>query len=89
LFGRSLDTARQQSALSWELRAVTSLARLWQQQGRLRQAHDLPAPVYGRFTEGFRTADLMTAKSLLEQLVKPALYAFTAGRIMGPTGRSM
>jgi hypothetical protein len=68
LFRRSLDMARQQDALSWELRAATSLARLWQNQGRMRQAHDLLMPVYGRFTEGFGTADLMTARTLLEQL---------------------
>ena len=68
LFRRSLDTARRQSALSWELRAAMSLARLWRDQGRIREAHDLLAPVYDRFTEGFDTADLMTARTLLEQL---------------------
>jgi predicted ATPase len=45
-----------------------SLARLWQQQGRCKEAHDLLAPVYGWFTEGFDTADLQEAKALLEEL---------------------
>jgi hypothetical protein len=68
LFRRSLDMARQQQTLSWELRAATSLARLWRDQGRIREAHDLLASVYGRFTEGFRTADLVTARTLLDEL---------------------
>jgi predicted ATPase len=51
-----------------ELRAVMSLARLWQQQGRRAEAHELLAPVYGWFTEGFDTADLQDAKALLEEL---------------------
>jgi predicted ATPase/DNA-binding winged helix-turn-helix (wHTH) protein len=68
LFRRSLQMARQQDALSWELRAATSLARLWRDQGRLREAHDLLMPVHARFTEGFGTTDLVTAKTLLEQL---------------------
>jgi predicted ATPase len=68
LFRRSLEMARQQEALSWELRAATSLARLWRRQGRIQRAHDLMASVYGRFTEGFGTADLVTAKTLLAEL---------------------
>jgi predicted ATPase len=68
-FRRSLDLAHQQGALSWELRAATSLARLWQDQGRMCDAHDLLASVYGRFTEGFGTADLVTARALLNELV--------------------
>jgi predicted ATPase/DNA-binding winged helix-turn-helix (wHTH) protein len=68
LFERSLDIARQQEALSWELRAATSLARLWRDQERMREAHDLLAPVYARFTEGFGTADLVTARTLLDEL---------------------
>jgi predicted ATPase/DNA-binding winged helix-turn-helix (wHTH) protein len=68
-FQRSLDIARQQAALSWELRAATSLARLWQDQKRMRDAHDLLASVYGRFTEGFETADLVAARVLLNELV--------------------
>jgi tetratricopeptide (TPR) repeat protein len=68
LFRRSLEMARQQDALSWELRAATSLARLWREQARAREAHDLLASVYARFTEGFGTADLVTARTLLKQL---------------------
>ncbi len=49
-------------------RAATSLARLWQSQGKRQDAYELLAPVYGWFTEGFDTADLVDAKSLLEQL---------------------
>jgi predicted ATPase/DNA-binding winged helix-turn-helix (wHTH) protein len=67
-FRRALDLARQQGALSWELRAATSLARLWREQARSKAAHELLAPVYDRFTEGFTTADLRAAKSLLEEL---------------------
>lgn len=68
VFRRSLEIARQQDALSWELRTATSLARLWWDQGLVREAHDLLMPVHGRFTEGFATADLMTARTLLQQL---------------------
>ena len=50
------------------LRAAMSLARLWQQQGKRAEAHTLPAPIYGWFTEGFDTADLQDAKALLEAL---------------------
>jgi predicted ATPase len=60
--------ARRQQAKSWELRAATSLSRLWQQQGQRTEAHALLAPVYGWFTEGFDTADLQEAKALLEVL---------------------
>jgi predicted ATPase len=67
-FERSLDITRCQSARSWELRTVTSLARLWREQGRRAQARHLLAPVYGWFTEGFETADLKDAKALLEEL---------------------
>jgi predicted ATPase len=67
-FRQALDWARQQGALSWELRAATSLARLWRDQARSKQARELLAPVYDRFTEGFATADLEEAKRLLEEL---------------------
>jgi predicted ATPase/DNA-binding winged helix-turn-helix (wHTH) protein len=67
-FLRSLDWARRQDALSWELRAAMSLARLWRDNGNDAQALDLLSAVYGRFTEGFGTADLTEAKSLLDQL---------------------
>ena len=60
--------ARRQQAKSWELRAATSLARLWQQQGKRAEARELLAPIYGWFTEGFDTADLQEAKALLEEL---------------------
>jgi predicted ATPase len=55
-FDRALAVARQQQAKSWELRAAMSLARLWRDQGKVHQASELLAPVYGWFTEGFDTA---------------------------------
>ena len=64
----SLDWARRQQAKSWELRTSTSLACLWQRQGKCRDAYELLAPVYGWFTEGFDTKDLQDAKSLLAEL---------------------
>jgi predicted ATPase len=67
-FQQALIIARRQQAKSWELRAATSLARLWQQQGKRQEAHDLLAPVYGWFTEGFDTADFQEAQALLEEL---------------------
>jgi predicted ATPase len=65
---RALDVSRRQEAKSLELRAATSLSRLWQQQGKGADAYTLLAPVYGWFTEGFDTADLQEAKALLEEL---------------------
>jgi class 3 adenylate cyclase/predicted ATPase len=67
-FERVLTVARQQQAKSWELRAAMSMARLWRDQGEVRQARELLAPVYGWFTEGFDTRDLKEAKALLEEL---------------------
>jgi predicted ATPase len=67
-FERALEIARAQQAKSWELRAAMSMARLWHDQGKRQQAHDLLAPVHGWFTEGFDTLDLKEAKSLLDQL---------------------
>jgi class 3 adenylate cyclase/predicted ATPase len=67
-FHQALVIARQQQAKSWELRAAMSLGRLWQQQGRCKEAHDLLVPIYGWFTEGFDTADLQEAKASLEAL---------------------
>jgi class 3 adenylate cyclase/tetratricopeptide (TPR) repeat protein len=64
----SLEWARRQQAKMWELRTSTSLARLWQSQGRRKDAYELLAPVYGWFTEGFDTRDLLEAKSLLAEL---------------------
>lgn len=65
---RSIEIALSQSARSWELRAATSLAQLWRDQGRREEARDLLAPIYGWFTEGFGTPDLKAAKALLEEL---------------------
>jgi predicted ATPase len=67
-FAYALAVARHQQAKSWELRASMSLARLWRDHGKVQQARDLLAPVYGWFTEGFDTRDLKEAKALLEQL---------------------
>jgi predicted ATPase len=67
-FQQALAIARRQQAKSWELRAAVSLSRLWRQQGKLAEAYNLLAPIYGWFTEGFDTADLQEAKTLLEAL---------------------
>ena len=67
-FERALSVAPAQQAKSWELRAAMSLARLWRDQGKGQEAHDLLAPIYGWFTEGFGTPDLREAKALLETL---------------------
>ena len=80
LFNQSLEIARRQEAKTFELRAATSLARLWQRQGKTGgpafaeasakagAARELLAPVYAWFTEGFDTRDLIEAKALLEEL---------------------
>ena len=65
---QALTVARQQGAKAYELRAATSLARLWGEKGRRAEAHDLLAPIYGWFREGFNTADLKEAKGLLDEL---------------------
>jgi predicted ATPase len=65
---RALNVARRQEAKSLELRAAMSLARLWQQQDTRGEAHELLAPIYGWFTEGFDTADLQEARALLDEL---------------------
>jgi predicted ATPase len=67
-FKRALAVARQQQAKSLELRAATSMARLWRDQGKRDEARDLLAPVYGWFTESFDTRDLKDAKVLLDEL---------------------
>jgi predicted ATPase len=67
-FHHAREIARRQRAKSYELRAVLSLSRLWQQQGKQAEAYELLAPIYGWFTEGFETADLQEAKALLEEL---------------------
>ncbi len=67
-FQQAIDIARHQQAKSWELRAATSLARLWQQQGKTNEDRELLAPVYNWFTEGFDTPDLQDAKALFAEL---------------------
>jgi predicted ATPase len=67
-YTHALDVAREYGAHSYELRAATSLSRLWQQQGKRAEARDLLAPVYLWFTEGFDTRDLLEAKTLLAEL---------------------
>jgi predicted ATPase len=67
-FRTALAIAREQGTRGYELRAATSLARLWREQGRLADARDLLAPLYGWFTEGFDTPDLKDAKALLDEL---------------------
>ena len=67
-FRQAIEIAQKQEAKSWELRAATSLARLWQGQGKKQEARDLISPVYNWFTEGFDTADLKDAKALLDEL---------------------
>jgi hypothetical protein len=67
-FRTALAIAREQGTRGYELRAATSLARLWREQGQRGEARDLLAPVYGWFTEGFDTADLKEAKALLDEL---------------------
>jgi class 3 adenylate cyclase/predicted ATPase len=67
-FHRALEIAQSQQAKSFELRTATSLARLWQQQDKRKEAYDLLATVYGWFTEGFDTADLQDAKALIDEL---------------------
>src|SRR5262249_54773103 len=67
-FQQALAIARHQQAKSWELRATTSLSRLWQQQSKRAAARRLLTEEYGWFTEGFDTADLQEAQALLEEL---------------------
>ncbi len=65
---QSLDIARRQKALSWELRSAISLARLWQMRGKRADALTLLENVYGQFVEGFNTADMRAARELLQSL---------------------
>ena len=67
-FKKGLEIARFQGAKGWELRAAKCLASLWQSQGKRKEAHDLLAPIYNWFTEGFDTKDLIEAKALLVDL---------------------
>jgi predicted ATPase len=67
-FRKAIEVAQKQQAKSWELRATISLARLWQQQGKIAEAHQMLAEIYNWFTEGFDTKDLQEAKVLLDEL---------------------
>ena len=67
-FQKAIEIARKQQAKSLELRAVMSVSRLWQQQGKQQEAHQMLVEIYDWFTEGFDTADLQEAKSLIEEL---------------------
>ena len=67
-FLKAIEIAQRQQAKSLELRAVMSLSRLWQQQGKAKEAHLMLSEIYGWFTEGFDTKDLQEAKALLEEL---------------------
>ena len=69
-FHKATTIAQNQSAKSWELRATTSLARLWLSQEKKEDAYGLLAPVYNWFTEGFDTADVRNAKALLDELAE-------------------
>jgi predicted ATPase len=71
-FHKAIEIARQQQAKSLELRAATSLARLWQQQGKKKEAHEMLSEIYNWFTEGFDTKDLQEAKALLDELARDA-----------------
>jgi predicted ATPase len=66
-FVQGMDLARRQRAMSWELRCAMSLAQLWRHRDRGNEARELMAEVYGRFTEGFTTADLRAAKTVIEE----------------------
>ena len=67
-FQKAMEIAQRQQAKSLELRAVMSLAKLWQRQGKPKEAHEMLAEIYGWFTEGFDTKDLQDAKALLDEL---------------------
>jgi predicted ATPase len=85
-FERAMAIARAQKAKSWELRAATSYARLMGDLGRVSEAHDLLAPVYGWFTEGFATKDLKDAKALLDELVEAPVPAVNKGFVTSSAG---
>jgi predicted ATPase/DNA-binding winged helix-turn-helix (wHTH) protein len=78
-FQQSLETARKQDALSWELRAAMSLGRLWLARGKASKAQELLTSVYGRFSEGFETDDLRAARILLTRLANPGCYTNERG----------
>jgi predicted ATPase len=74
-FMQALEWARRQEALSWELRATTSLAELWHGRGKTADAEQLLSSVYNRFSEGFETSDLKTARALINELRKPPAHS--------------
>ena len=67
-FRRAIEVAREQKALSWELRATLRLARLWRARGQRDEPRTLLADIYGRFTEGLQAPDLIEARALLDEL---------------------
>ena len=85
-FGRAIDLARRQGSRAWELRATTSLARLWQRQARSEEAHGALTAVYGSYTEGFATPDLVDARVLLESLVAERAPHPAGVSVGGPDG---
>jgi class 3 adenylate cyclase/predicted ATPase len=85
LLTKSLEVARRQHALCWELRTACDLARLWQRQGRSKDALELVQSIYGQFTEGFETADLQEAKALVESLSGESVVLFKGSK--KPTAR--
>jgi predicted ATPase len=84
---QGIDVARQQNAKSWELRGVTSLARLRRQQGRPQEAVALLAPIYAWFTEGFDTADLKAARTLLDELESEVCNPHLTPALSAPKGQ--
>jgi predicted ATPase len=70
-FRQAIDCARRQGALSWEMRAVTSLAEVWHAGGKTAEAKQLLSSAYNRFTEGFETHDLRTARTLIDEFCRP------------------
>jgi predicted ATPase/DNA-binding winged helix-turn-helix (wHTH) protein len=79
VFDRSLALAREQGALSWELRTACSLARLWHAQGRSGDAHALLGSTHARFTEGHATADLVAARRLMDEIAVPCAASLSRG----------
>jgi len=85
-FNTALAIARRQQAKSWELCTATSYARLMREQARVREAHDLLAPVYAWFTEGLGTKDLKEAKALLDELADAPVLAASIGFLTSSAG---
>jgi predicted ATPase len=76
----AVETAKRQGAKFWELRAATSLARLWSSEGKRYEARDLLGAIYGSFTEGYGTMDLSEAKALLDSLSESFLHSKNMAR---------